>query len=59
MWDISFCMMQTQHIINYESESRSGNTSKNSLNDIHSNWHDSNKNKASMATKKDYNAAKF
>lgn len=39
MWAFSFCMMQTQHVINYESESRTGNTSKNRLNDIHLNWH--------------------
>lgn len=35
----SFCMMQTQHVINYESEKHTGNTDKNGLNDIHSNWH--------------------
>lgn len=39
MWAFSFCMMQTQHVINYESENRTGNTSKNRLNDIHLNWH--------------------
>lgn len=31
--------MQTQRIINYESEERTENTSQNRLNDIQSNWH--------------------
>lgn len=32
-------MMQTQRVINYESEKRTENTSQNRLNDIQSNWH--------------------
>lgn len=39
MGAFSFCMMQTQHVINYESESGAENTSKSSLSDTHSNWH--------------------
>lgn len=31
--------MQTQRVINYESEKRTENTSQNRLNDIQSNWH--------------------
>lgn len=31
--------MQTQRVINYESEERTENTSQNRLNDIQSNWH--------------------
>lgn len=48
MWVFSFCMMQTQHVINCESENRTGNTCMNGLNDIHLKWSII---KAIMATK--------
>lgn len=47
--------MQTQHVINYESENRTGNTSKNRLNDIHLNWHMI---QTKTRPQKDYYAAK-
>ncbi len=59
MWAFSFCMMQTQHVINYESENRTGNTSKNGLNDIHSNWHMIQTKTRPARPQKDYYAAKI
>lgn len=50
--------MQTQHVINYESEKRTG-TSRNRLNDIHSNWHVIKTKTRPARPQEDYYAAKM